>query len=57
MNTQCNSNSSTFQLPDKVGSRKVVADFSGGTLTSNAGALLYAGSWPLPGTVIDRWLI
>ena len=40
MNTQCNSNSSTFQLPDKVDSRKVVADFSGGTLTSNAGALL-----------------
>jgi hypothetical protein len=37
MNTQCNSKQLHFQ---GLGSRKVVADFNGGTITSDAGALL-----------------
>ncbi len=37
MNTQCNSKQLHFQ---GLGSQKVIADFDGGTITSDAGALL-----------------
>ncbi len=37
MNTQCNSKQLHFQ---GLGARKVIADFDGGTITSDAGALL-----------------